>query len=59
MRRLCRFAFILGVSGLLAACQTGLPGKGGGSDGVTQNAVAGDPIEVTAFALPDAVKSLP
>jgi hypothetical protein len=52
MRRLCRFALILGVSGLLAACQTALPGNGG-SETVSPNAVAGDPIEVTSLdALP-------
>ena len=53
MYRLCRLFLVLGVLGLLAACQTGLPGTGGASEGVTPNAVAGDPIEVTALdALP-------
>lgn len=53
MRRICRFALILGFSSLLAACQTGLASKGVGGDDVTPNAVLGDPIEVTALdALP-------
>jgi hypothetical protein len=48
MRRLCRFAVVLVVGGLLSACQTAFPGKAGNA-GVTPNAVAGDPIEVTAL----------
>jgi len=47
MRRLSQVAVLVCVAGLLSACQTSLTGKS--SEGVTANAVAGDPIEVTAL----------
>ena len=51
MRRLSSFAVVLVAMGLLAACQPSLSGKA--PSDVTPNAVAGDPIEVTALdALP-------
>lgn len=51
-RRLTPAAVLVCAMGLLAACQTG--GAGKLPTGVTPNAVAGDPIEVTALdALPD------
>lgn len=50
--RLSLAALLFCAAGLLAACQTG--GAGGTATDVTPNAVAGDPIEVTALdALPD------
>jgi hypothetical protein len=50
MRRLSLAAVLVCAAGLLSACQTALPGKGGAD--VTPNAVAGDPIEVTALDAP-------
>lgn len=54
MRRLFRLVLFVSVTGLLAACQTGGPGKGpaGAAGGVTPNAVTGDPIEVTPLDAP-------
>ncbi|MCU0828691.1 MAG: hypothetical protein MUE52_15120 [Tabrizicola sp.] len=50
-----RLCLVVAFCGLLQACQTGLPGTTGGQgDEVTANAVAGDPIEVTALDEPSA-----
>jgi hypothetical protein len=54
MRRLSLFAIHVAIlvcaAGLLSACQPGSKGPQSGPDaGVTANAVAGDPIEVTAL----------
>jgi hypothetical protein len=53
MRRpFCRFSTVAGLvcaAALLAACQMTGAGKGTPAAGVTANAVAGDPIEVTAL----------
>ncbi|MCX7288962.1 MAG: hypothetical protein NTW20_15825 [Rhodobacterales bacterium] len=46
-------ALVLGLAGLLQACQVAAPG-GQGSTDVTANAVAGDAIEVTALDAPAA-----
>lgn len=48
--RLSLVAVLLFATGLLAACQTG--GAGKAPTGVTPNAVAGDPIEVTPLDAP-------
>lgn len=50
--RLSLGALLLCAAGLLAACQTGPGGAGKPSSDVTPNAVAGDPIEVTALDAP-------
>lgn len=50
MRRLSLVAVLLCATGLLAACQTSLAGRP--ASDVTPNAVAGDPIEVTALDPP-------
>lgn len=57
MPRLSLVAVLVCAAGLLAACQTALPGKGGTD--VTANAVAGDPIEVTALDVPEGAASAP
>lgn len=50
-----RLCLVLALAGLVQGCQVGLPGGGAGQDaGVTENAVAGDPIEVTALDDPAA-----
>ena len=55
MRRLSLFAVLVCATGLLSACQPGEKGPQSGPDaGVTANAVAGDPIEVTALDAPTA-----
>lgn len=51
MPRLARLLLPLGLAALVAACQAGLPGSRTVDD-VTPNAVAGDPIEVTALDAP-------
>lgn len=51
--RLSLGALLVCAAGLLAACQTSGPGvTGNPSSDVTPNAVAGDPIEVTALDVP-------
>jgi hypothetical protein len=50
MRRLSLVAVLACATALLAACQTGGPGKP--PEDVTPNAVVGDPIEVTALDAP-------
>lgn len=50
LRRLSHVAALVLATGLVAACQTG--GTGKLSADVTPNAVAGDPIEVTALDAP-------
>ncbi len=50
LRRLTLVAVLLCATSLLAACQTG--GAGKAPTDVTPNAVAGDPIEVTALDAP-------
>jgi hypothetical protein len=53
MPRFARLLMMLGLVGLLSACQTGLPAIGGAAtDGVTPNAVTGGEIEVTALDEP-------
>jgi hypothetical protein len=56
MRRLSLVAILVCATGLMSACQpTGGKGPQSGPDaGVTPNAVAGDPIEVTALDAPAA-----
>lgn len=51
MPRLARLLLPLGLAALVAACQAGLPGSRSSGD-VTPNAVAGDPIEITALDAP-------
>jgi hypothetical protein len=46
---LSKSLFALCLLGMLAACQTGLPGTGSDAEGVTPNAVTGGEIEVTAL----------
>lgn len=53
-RRLSLVAVLVCAAGLLSACQGMLPGKAQDPGGVTANAVAGDPIEVTALDDPAA-----
>lgn len=48
-----RLALVLGLAGLLQACQLAAPG-GQGTPDVTANAVAGDAIKVTALDAPAA-----
>lgn len=50
MRRLFLVAALSCATGLLAACQTGGPGKT--APDLTPNAIAGDPIEVTPLDAP-------
>ena len=57
MPRLSLVAVLVCAAGLLAACQTAPPGKGGAD--VTAIAVAGDPIEVTALDVPEGAASAP
>ena len=52
-RLMPRLALVLGLAGLLQACQLAAPGGQGGA-GITANAVAGDAIEVTALDAPAA-----
>jgi hypothetical protein len=56
MPRLIPLLLAMAVTLLVAGCQLALPGGGAaaGDDGVTPNAVAGDPIEVTALDAPPA-----
>ncbi|AZL60246.1 hypothetical protein EI545_16305 [Tabrizicola piscis] len=55
MPRLIPLLLALVVTALVAGCQLALPGGGAaGDDSVTPNAVAGDPIEVTALDAPPA-----
>lgn len=52
MPRLTRLIAALALTGLLAGCQPGLPGKGptaADPEGVTANAITGEAIEVTAL----------
>lgn len=57
MRRLSLVASLICAAALLAACQTGGPGKVPAD--VTPNAVVGDPIEVTALDAPVAEVAAP
>jgi hypothetical protein len=53
MRHLIRLFLVLGVATLVSGCQTGFSGSGAApSDGVTENAVLGTDIEVTALDAP-------
>lgn len=58
MPRFASFALSLALVGLLAGCQLGSGGDAATGD-VTPNAVAGDPIEVTALDEPEAAADLP
>ncbi len=51
MTHLARITLVLGLAGLLQACQLGPPG-GQTSTDVTANAITGDAIEVTALDAP-------
>lgn len=58
--RLSLVAVLVCATGLLAACQSGGPGGSGRpSSDVTPNAVAGDPIEVTALDDPESEGAAP
>lgn len=54
MQHLPRLFLVLGLSALLSACQLGGGAGTNGPQDVTPNAVAGDPIEVTALDAPPA-----
>ena len=59
MIHLARLTLVLGLAGLVQACQLAAPGGVGGGAGVTANAVTGDAIEVTALDAPPAGAAAP